>query len=97
MLRVSWHAWGMQTADAEDAEDSLRRQSLVVPSELVPPDVIVESRVMVEIKSNRQIIPHHTRQLLNYLKASKLEVGLLSNCGDRAEFTRVVNTRNPPR
>jgi GxxExxY protein len=60
-------------------------------------DLIVESRVIVEIKSNRQIVLHHTRQLLNYLKASKLEVGLLLNFGDRAEFKRVVNTRNPPR
>ena len=60
-------------------------------------DLIVDSRVIVETKTNRQIVLHHTRQLLNYLRASRLEVGLLLNFGDRAEFKRVVNTRSPPR
>ncbi|MGH7559724.1 MAG: GxxExxY protein, partial [Gemmatimonadales bacterium] len=39
-------------------------------------DLIVESRVIVEIKAGRAIIPQHAAQLLNYLKASGLQVGL---------------------
>jgi GxxExxY protein len=60
-------------------------------------DMVVESRIVVEIKAGRCIIPQHTAQLLNYLRASQLNVGLLLNFGDTAEFKRVVWTRNPPR
>lgn len=60
-------------------------------------DLVVEGRVIVELKAGRSIIPQHTAQLLNYLKASRLQVGLLLNFGERAEFRRVVNTRSPPR
>ena len=59
-------------------------------------DLVVESRIFVEIKAGRAIIPQHTAQLLNYLKASRLQVGLLLNFGETAEFKRVVWTRNPP-
>ena len=60
-------------------------------------DMVVESRIVVEIKAGRCIIPQHTAQLLNYLKASRLKVGLLLNFGEAAEFRRVVCTRNTPR
>lgn len=60
-------------------------------------DMVVESRIVVEIKAARCIIPQHCAQLLNYLRASGLQVGLLLNFGERAEFKRVVWTRNPPR
>ena len=60
-------------------------------------DMVVESRIVVEIKAGRCIIPQHPAQLLNYLRASRLKVGLLLNFGDTAEFKRVVWTRNPPR
>jgi GxxExxY protein len=60
-------------------------------------DVIVENRIIVEIKAGRSIVPQHAAQLLNYLKASRLQVGLLLNFGEKAEFKRVVCTRNHPR
>ena len=60
-------------------------------------DMVVESLVVVEIKAGRWIIKQHTAQLLNYLRASRLKVGLLLNFGETAEFRRVVCTRNPPR
>jgi GxxExxY protein len=60
-------------------------------------DLVVESRVIVEVKAGRCIIPQHTAQVLNYLRASRLRVGLLLNFGEKAEFKRVVWTRSPPR
>jgi GxxExxY protein len=60
-------------------------------------DLVVEARIVVEIKAGRTIIPQHSAQLLNYLKASRLQVGLLLNFGEKAEFKRVVCTRNLPR
>ena len=49
-------------------------------------DLVVESKVVVEIKAGRSIIPAHGAQLLNYLRASSLEVGLLLNFGETASF-----------
>lgn len=58
-------------------------------------DVIVDSAIIVEIKAARNILPEHEAQLLNYLKATDLEVGLLLNFGPKPEFRRKAfdNTR----
>jgi GxxExxY protein len=55
-------------------------------------DFIVQSRIVVEVKAGGTIIREHKAQLLNYLKASRLQVGLLLNFGARAEFARVAWT-----
>jgi GxxExxY protein len=60
-------------------------------------DLIVDSRVIVEVKATRIILPAYKAQLLNYLRASGLRVGLLLNCGESAEFARVVSTWSAPR
>lgn len=59
------------------------------------PDITVEDLVILELKSARGIEPAHEAQLLNYLRASVIEVGLLFNFGPRPEFKRMVfdNTR----
>lgn len=56
-------------------------------------DMIVESRVAVEVKTGRAIDPAHCAQLRNYLRASGQEVGLLLNFGHTAEFKRMISTR----
>src|SRR5258706_1802366 len=60
-------------------------------------DLIVQSCIIVEIKTGRSIIPQHTHQLLNYLRASRLQLGLILSFGEKAEFRRVVCTGNAPR
>ena len=60
-------------------------------------DLIVAEKVIVEVKAGRTIAVAHTRQVLNYLRASGLEVGLLLNFGQLPEFKRVVSTRSTPR
>jgi GxxExxY protein len=42
-------------------------------------DIVVESRVIVEIKAVERVIPVHEAQLLSYLKLAQLRVGLLIN------------------
>src|SRR5438477_307595 len=54
------------------------------------PDVIVEDAVILELKSGRAIDPAHEAQLLNYLRATQIEVGLLLNFGPKPEFKRLV-------
>ena len=51
-------------------------------------DLIVEDAVLIEIKARRQILKEHEAQLLNYLRATPYEVGLLINFGPRPEFRR---------
>lgn len=44
-------------------------------------DLVVENKIIVEIKAVEQIHPRHEVQVVNYLKASGIEVGLLINFG----------------
>ena len=53
-------------------------------------DLIVEDCVILEIKAGRAIDPSAIAQLMNYLRASDIEVGLLLNFGPKLEFKRVV-------
>ncbi|MBI5657811.1 MAG: GxxExxY protein [Geobacter sp.] len=55
------------------------------------PDILVEGEVIVELKAVDVLKPVHQAQLLNYLKATGIRVGLLVNFGtSRAEFKRLV-------
>lgn len=53
-------------------------------------DLLVEEKVIVEIKAAKNIVPEHEAQLLNYLMATDIEVGLLLNFGQKPEFQRKV-------
>ncbi len=53
-------------------------------------DLIVENKVIVELKASAMIIPEHEAQLLNYLKATEIEVGLILNFGPKPTFSRKV-------
>lgn len=54
------------------------------------PDLVVNDQVIVELKSVRTPLPVHEAQLINYLRASTIEVGLLLNFGPRPTFRRMV-------
>jgi len=51
-------------------------------------DILVDDKVIVEIKAARQLAEEHEAQLLNYLKATDIEVGLLLNFGVKPEIKR---------
>jgi GxxExxY protein len=53
-------------------------------------DLIVENCVIIELKAVENLIKIHEAQLLNYLKATEIEVGLLLNFGATAEYRRKV-------
>jgi GxxExxY protein len=59
-------------------------------------DIIVNNRVLVEIKRARRIHSRHKAQLLNALKATN-KLGLLLNFGPKPQFKRVIltNDKNP--
>ena len=53
-------------------------------------DMIVDGKVIIEIKAKKSLMPEDTAQLLNYLKATDKEVGLLINFGPKPEISRKV-------
>jgi GxxExxY protein len=52
-------------------------------------DLFVEQRVVLELKALDSLSNAHESQLLNYLKATELEVGLLLNFGPKPTFKRI--------
>ena len=54
-------------------------------------DLIIEDRLVVELKCTDQLANHHTAQLLNYLRASNLKLGLLINFQrPKVDWKRVI-------
>ncbi len=53
-------------------------------------DLLVDRLVIVELKAAESISKQHQTQLMNYLKATQIEVGLLLNFGPKPEFRRLV-------
>jgi GxxExxY protein len=53
-------------------------------------DLLVEKCVLLELKAARILGSAHQPQLLNYLRATNIEVGLLLNFGPKPEFKRVA-------
>jgi GxxExxY protein len=53
-------------------------------------DLIVEGMVLLELKAARTLESAHEAQLLHYLRATKVEVGLLLNFGLRPQFRRLL-------
>jgi GxxExxY protein len=58
-------------------------------------DILISDKIILEIKAAKNIAEEHEAQLLNYLKATNIEVGLLLNYGPKPNFKRKAfdNTR----
>lgn len=55
-------------------------------------DILVEGRVIVEIKASELLPVDARKQLLNYLRGSRVEVGLLLHFGPKAKFQRLIHS-----
>ena len=53
-------------------------------------DILVENCVLLELKAVRMLDSSHRAQLMNYLRATEIEVGLLLNFCEKPEFKRVI-------
>jgi len=53
-------------------------------------DIVVDNKVIVEVKATDKYNPLFEAQLLNYLKAASLEVGLIINFGSSVQVKRMV-------
>jgi len=61
-------------------------------------DILVEQCVLLELKAARTLESAHRAQLLNYLRATEIEVGLLLNFGEKPEVKRLIfdNSKKRP-
>ncbi|MFH1564462.1 MAG: GxxExxY protein [bacterium] len=57
-------------------------------------DIVVENLVILELKAQELLCPENEAQLLNYLKATKYEIGLLLNFGTKPEIRRKIYSNN---
>jgi GxxExxY protein len=53
-------------------------------------DIVVENKIIIELKAVSQIVELHKAQLINYLKATNYRLGFLVNFGDKLEFKRII-------
>jgi GxxExxY protein len=62
-------------------------------------DLLVDRKVIVELKAGRLIDASWEKQLLNYLRVTDVEIGMLFNFGPKAEFKRYIfeNDKKNPR
>jgi GxxExxY protein len=63
-------------------------------AQIYKPDFVCYDKIIVELKAVKELAPEHKAQLLNYLKTSGLELGLLVNFGShpKADIIRMANT-----
>ncbi len=101
-------SWEMKIAGLEfqrEIEQNIYYKNLPEPIGTRRADFVVEGKVLVELKALTKLEDVHLAQALNYLKAYRLEIGLLINFGSKSlEFKRLIltnkvsnsiNPRNP--
>jgi len=57
-------------------------------------DIVVDNKIIIEIKAINCLLEIHEAQLINYLKATGIEVGMLVNFGAEFEFRRKIFTKD---
>lgn len=57
-------------------------------------DILVDNKIILELKAVSELSSDHEKQLINYLKATKIELGLLLNFGERAQVKRKIFTND---
>ena len=57
-------------------------------------DLLIEDAIILELKACECLMDEHQAQLLNYLKATQIEIGLLLNFGTNPEFKRSIYTND---
>ena len=58
------------------------------------PDIIVNDLLILELKAAESVVEEHELQLINYLKATEIEIGLLLNFGKKPEIRRKIFTND---
>lgn len=54
------------------------------------PDIIVDNKIIVEIKAVKEIVPAYEAQVYNYLAITGLDIGYILNCGEGRDYKRLI-------
>ncbi len=57
-------------------------------------DILIDNEIILELKATESLCEEHEYQLINYLKARNIELGLLLNFGKRPEIRRKIFTND---
>ena len=57
-------------------------------------DIIVDNTIIIELKAAESLVEEHELQLINYLKATQIEIGLLLNFGKSPQIKRKIFTND---
>ncbi len=57
-------------------------------------DIILDNEIILELKAAESLCEEHEFQLINYLKATEIEIGFLFNFGKKPEFKRKIFTND---
>ncbi len=57
-------------------------------------DLLVDKEIFLELKAIEKLLPNDENQLINYLKATEIELGLLLNFGKKPEIKRKIYTND---
>lgn len=88
---LAWEFSQSELSFSREIEQNIFYKELQEPIGTRRADFVVEGKVLVELKAVIELEDVHLAQVLNYLKAYKLEVGLLINFGSKSlTFKRLV-------
>jgi GxxExxY protein len=88
---LAWEFKKRELQFEREIEQQIYYRELTEPIGTRRADFVVEEKILVELKAVIQLEDVHLAQILNYLKAYKLHVGLLINFGSKSlTFKRVV-------
>ena len=88
---LAWELSNAKLSFAREIELEIFYKNLAEPIGTRRADFVVEGKVLVELKAIIELEDVHLAQVLNYLKAYKLDVGLLINFGSKSlAFKRLV-------
>jgi GxxExxY protein len=85
-LKITLRKWGLSVSQQQAIKVYFEREEV---GEYFA-DLIVDEKVILELKAAESICSGHESQLVNYLKATDIEVGLLLNFGPKPEFRRKI-------
>ena len=59
------------------------------------PDIVVDNKIILELKSIPELTSANTAQLINYLIITQFKVGYLLNFGEGRDYKRIINNKSP--
>ena len=92
-LSIEFQHLGLEFIEQQELDLYYRERK---HAHIYKPDFVCFGKIIIEIKAVQSLAAEHRAQVMNYLKATGYELGLLVNFGHfpKLEYERIVNTRS---